>query len=171
MSDWTSRRILRELADPATRRAILAEFWRHADNQSRMLAQMHLARALHFRDETIRKMPPEKKADLLASRIGASEFDQFLDIALMAYHTQVKSGLMAAFLDQWKIPHVNGSIEVDDYPAPNEAQVREAVAAVELPKEDVRLYLAAAGLLMGDDWRAATWPVVDEMASGELAQE
>jgi len=78
---------------------------------------------------------------------------------------------VAAFLDQWKIPHVNGSIEVDDYPAPNEAQVREAVAAVEQPKEDVRLYLAAAGLLMGDDWRAATWPVVDEMASGELAKE
>jgi hypothetical protein len=30
----------------------------------------------------------------------------------------------------------------------------------------VAIYLASAGLLMGDDWRAATWPVVDEIAPG-----
>jgi hypothetical protein len=61
---------------------------------------------------------------------------------------------------------VNGSIEGDDYAAPSEEQVREAVKAVDgFQPRDVAIYLASAGLLMGDDWRAATWPVVDELAA------
>src|SRR5687767_4543057 len=80
---WTARRILKELADTDRRRAILTHFWKHADQQQRMVVQMHLARALNFREETIRKMPPEKKADLLAQRMGAPELEQFLEMALM----------------------------------------------------------------------------------------
>jgi hypothetical protein len=74
--------------------------------------------------------------------------------------------MMAAFLDQWNVPHKDGSIEDDDYTPPTADQVREAVKALEAaydPK-DVRIYLATAGLLMADAWRDATWPVVDEMA-------
>jgi hypothetical protein len=166
MSDWNARRILKDLVTPEKRRAVLTAFWRHGDAQSKLLAQAHLARALHFRDETIRKMPPEKKADLLASRIGVGEFDQFLEMALMQYHTNDAKPLMAAFLDEWHVPHVDGSIETDDYTTPDAAKVRSAMTALDgkFPKEDVLLYLATAGALMGDDWRAGTWPVVDEMA-------
>src|SRR5688572_30039210 len=81
---WNARRILREIADADRRRRILTAFWKHADTNAKLMAQMQLAKALHFRDETIRKMPPEKKADLLASRIGTPEFEQFLDAGLMA---------------------------------------------------------------------------------------
>lgn len=162
---WTARRILKELADADRRRAILTHFWKHADTQQRLVVQMHLAKALHFRDETIRKMPVEKKADLLASRIGTPELDQFFEMALMLYHTQEKKALLAAFLDRWNIPHEDGSIEVDDYPRPTVEQVREAVNALEgqFTREEIRLYLATAGLLMADEWRDGTWPVVDEM--------
>lgn len=164
---WNARRILKELADTDRRRAILANFWKYADTHERMIVQTHLAKALHFREETIRKMPPEKKADLLASRIGVPEFDQFLEMALMQYHTREKNEMMAAFLDRWNIPHQNGSIEVDDYKRPTADEVREAVKALEgqYDRTDVRLYLATAGLLMADEWRDATWPVVDEMGS------
>lgn len=162
---WTARRILKELVDAGQRRAILTAFWKYADTQSKLMAQMQLAKALHFRDETIRKMPPEKKADLLASRIGAPEFDQFLEMALMQHHTHEKNALMAAFLDRWKVPHENGSIDSDDYTAPNADQVRAAVQELELDRGDVRLYLATAGLLMSDAWRDSTWPVVEEMLS------
>ena len=110
---WTARRILKELADADRRRAILTHFWKHADLQHRMVVQMHLARALNFREETIRKMPPEKKADLLAQRMGAPEFEQFIEMALMQYHTHEKNGMMAAFLDQWHVPHSDGSIETE----------------------------------------------------------
>ena len=162
---WTARRILKELADPDRRRAILAAFWKHGDNHARLMAQMHLAKALHFRDETIRKMPPEKKADLLASRIGVPEFDQFLEMGLMAWHTHNQNKMMAAFLDRWSVPHNDGSIEADEYKVPSANEVRDAVKALEreYDKRDVLLYLATAGLLMAEEWRDATWPVVDEL--------
>jgi hypothetical protein len=166
---WTARRILRELADADLRRRILAAFWKHAEANSKLMAQMQLAKALHFRDETIRKMSPDKKAELLASRIGAPEFEQFLEIGLMAYHTHEQNALMAAYLDHWKVPHENGSIDSDDYTPPNADQIRDAVRALDgqHDRRDVILYLAAAGLLMSDEWAAGAWPVVDELLSAE----
>ncbi len=160
---WNARRIVKELADPDRRRRILVAFWRFGDDTAKMIAVAQLAKALHFREESIRKMPVEKKADLFASRAAGPEFEQPLEAALMHYHTHEQSALLAAFLDQWKIPHVNGSIEVDDYEAPSADQVRAAVQALDTC--DVAIYLASAGLLMGDAWRAATWPVVDEIAA------
>jgi hypothetical protein len=164
---WTAKRILKELVDADKRRAILTAFWKHADTHARLAAQMHLAKALHFRDETIRKMPPEKKADLLASRVGVPEFEQFIENALMQHHTHEKNAMMGAFLDRWNVPHQNGSIEADDYKAPTADEVRDAVNVLRAAydENDIALYLATAGLLMGDDWREATWPVVDELQS------
>jgi hypothetical protein len=162
---WTARRILKELADSDRRRRILTEFWKQGEQNARLTAQMQLAKAMNFRQESIRKMSPEKKADLLASRIATADFEQFFEMALMAYHTQHQSTMMAAFLDRWKVPHENGSIESDDYTAPTGEQVREAVQELsgQYGREDVLIYLASAGLLMGDAWREATWPVVDEL--------
>lgn len=162
---WTARRILRDLADTDRRRAILITFWKHADAQHKIMVQMQLAKALHFREETIRKMPPEKKADLLASRIGIPELDQYLEMALMQYHTTQKNEMMGAFLDRWGVPHENGSIESDDYTPPTADQVRAAVRELPYDPIDVKIYLATAGLLMADAWRDATWPVVEELKS------
>lgn len=162
---WTARRILKELADPDRRRAILTSFWKQADAQHRMIVQMQLAKMLHFREETIRKMPPEKKADLLAQRIGFPELEQYLEMALMQYHTTEKTEMMGAFLDRWNVPHENGSIESDDYTVPTADQVRAAAKELPYDPADVKIYLATAGLLMADQWRDATWPVVDEMAA------
>jgi hypothetical protein len=163
---WTARRILKELASTEKRRAVLAAFWRHAELSSKLTAQVHLARALNFREESIRKMAPEKKADLLASRIGSPEFDDVLEMALMHYHTSEKPVMMGAFLDHWNVPHQNGSIDAEEYARPTAEQVRAAARALESEygREDVLLYLASAGLLMDEGWRDATWPVVDEMA-------
>ena len=160
---WTARRILKELADPDRRRAILTTFWKSAEPQQRLIVQMQLAKALNFREETIRKMPPEKKADLLASRMGNPEFEQYLEMALMQYHTSQKNEMMAAFLDRWNVPHQNGSIESDDYKVPTADQVRDAARELPFDPADVKIYLATAGLLMADEWRDATWPVVDEI--------
>jgi hypothetical protein len=162
---WNARRILKDLADADRRRAILTHFWKHADTHHRLVVQSHLAKSMNFREETIRKMPPEKKADLLASRMAIPEFEQFLEMALMHYHTHEKATMMAAFLDRWNVPHENGSIETDDYTPPTADQVREAVKALEgeYDRNDIRIYLATAGLLMAEQWREGTWPVVEEM--------
>ena len=161
---WTARRILKELADTDRRRAILTTFWKQADAHHRTIVQMQLAKSLHFREETIRKMPVEKKADLLASRIGVPEFDQYLEMALMQYHTSQQKEMMGAFLDRWNVPHENGSIESDDYKVPSADDVRAAVKELSsFDPADVKIYLATAGLLMAGEWRDAAWPVVDEM--------
>jgi hypothetical protein len=165
---WTARRILKELTDTNLRKKILTAFWRHAEPHSKLLATHQLAQAMRFRDETLKKMPNEKKAELLASRVGAPEFDQFLEMALMQYHTHEKTEMMAAFLDRWAIPHENGSIEADDYKRPTAEEVRSAVGELtQFEKRDVAVYLASAGLLMDDEWREAVWPVAEEMGASE----
>jgi hypothetical protein len=164
---WSSRRILTDLADSELRRKILSSFWRHAEANDRLLATAQLAKAIHFREETLRKLPLEKKADLLASRLGDHDFEQFFQIALLLYHTRHQNEMLAAFLDRWNIPHENGSIEGDDYASPSAADVRAAVQELgeRFEKRDVMIYLATAGLLMSEAWEEATWPVVDELAS------
>jgi hypothetical protein len=163
---WTARRILKDLADTDRRRRILTSFWRFGEDNAKAIAIVQLARALHFRDETLRKMAPEKKAELLAGRAGSAEFEQTFESALMLYHTHEQRPMLAAFLDQWGVPHVNGSIESDDYKAPTADAVRDTVTKLEsqFDRRDVAIYLASAGLLMADEWRDATWPVVDELA-------
>ncbi|HEY6843458.1 MAG TPA: hypothetical protein VI391_04770 [Thermoanaerobaculia bacterium] len=142
---------------------MLRAFWRHADPTTKAVATAQLAKALHFRDETIRKMPADKKSDLLASRLGAPEFEQTLETALMQYHTHEANDMMAAFLDRWGVPHVNGSIETDDYKVPSVDAVRTAVHELSFDPRAVALYLASAGVLMGDEWGHVTFPVVDEV--------
>src|SRR5207244_11013646 len=99
MTEWNGRRILKELADSERRRRILLAFWRYGDVGSKAAAIVQLAKALHFRDETIRKMPAEKKEVLLASRLAAPECEQTFETALTPYHTHEQHGQPDAFLD------------------------------------------------------------------------
>ena len=164
---WPARRIIKELVDPDQRKQILAAFWRHGEPASKIMATAQLAKVLHFREETLRKMPIEKKAELLAARAAQPEFEQYVEMGLMQHHTHEKNEMMAAFLDRWNVPHVNGAIEAEDYTTPTADQVRSAVAELEgtYDRRDIALYLAAAGLLMSEAWRDATWPVVDELTA------
>lgn len=169
MTDWTAKRILRDLAGAEERKAILSSFWKHADEHARHAALLHLAKALRFREQSLRAMPVGKKAELLGSRIGAPEMADTLDAALMAYHTEEARPMMAAFLDRWSVPHREGLIEAEEYEVPREEAVEQAVVALadSYPLRAILIYLATAGLLMGDEWREAAWPVV-ERHLGEL---
>ena len=164
---WNARRILKELCEPDRRKQILMTFWKKGDDMSRRIATAQLAKLLRFREETLRKSPLDKKAQYLGSRLGAPELEEVFEAALMTYHLQDASELMGAFLDQWHIPHENGSIEADDYEPPDRAKVDEAVAALgeRFSQQDILVYLASAGLIMGegmDAWRESTWSYVDE---------
>jgi hypothetical protein len=167
---WSGRRILSELTDSKVRGEILTSFWKGADEQSRRLAIIQLAKALHFREETIRKAPAGKRAEWLALRLNSPEFDDSFTLALMLFHTTTRKEMLAAFLDEWHIPHVDGAIEEEEYRTPTVEEVRASVSALRdrFDLSDIRLYLASAGLLMGESWKNATWPVVDELqkASG-----
>jgi hypothetical protein len=173
-SDWTGRRILKELCDAPRRRQILVTFWTEGEDDARNLVSAALARNLNFRLESIRKAPPEKKADLLAMQLHVPQFEEPIEIALMLWHTSHAKDLLSAFLDAWKIPHVDGSIEAEEYPVPKPADVTKAAAALskDYAREDIVLYLATAGLLMGHEqpaWREATWPEVERLRGGGTA--
>lgn len=167
--NWNARRILNEIASAETRQTILEEFWRTADPQTKALATAHLAKAMRFREETIRKATAGKKAEWLSTRASAPELEHALEAALMAYHTKHARELMAAFLDQWNIPHEDGSIEAEDYEPPTEKSVTAAIESLRTTysPEQMKLYLASAGLIMGaadPRWRAATWPAVEHLS-------
>lgn len=167
---WNARTILTRLCDADTRRQVAISFWKQGDAHARALALAHLAKVMHFRDETLKKAPAEKKADWLLSRIASPELNDCFEMGLMIYHTNQQAALMGDLLDAWGIPHVNGTIEVEEYTAPTREGVERAVAAVseKYSKRDIAVYLATAGLLMGSsehEWRDAMWPVADRLAA------
>lgn len=167
-NEWKARRIFKEICDSGRRRAVILSFWTDAETEVRDLVTARLARNLRFREETLRKAPVEKKAELLGTQLHVAEFQEPLEMALMLYHTGQAKKLLAAFLDFWKIEHVDGSIETDDYKIPGVPDVEGAVDALRSQFEvrDIILYLATAGLLMGQTeprWRESTWPVVDRL--------
>jgi hypothetical protein len=163
---WTARTIIKQLAGDL-RRPILSAFWQYAEPDSRRVAEGELARTLHYRPQKLRKLPADKKAGLLATRLNAPEYEQIFELALMQYLTNVRTEMLGAFLDEWKIPHQDGTIEDDEVTAPSVEQVRAAAKALEgrFEADEVILYLATAGLLMGEDWAATTWPVVEELTN------
>lgn len=165
-TEWTARRILGSIADPELRKIILTSFWKHADQTLRAVTTAQLAKAMRFREETIRKAPAEKKAEWLGSRIQSAELEDAFEAALMVFHTTRQKQMLTAFLDRWAVPHKEGSIEEDEYKIPAASQVSEAVEALkdQYPIREITVYLASAGLLMGGEWRDATWPVVEKYA-------
>ena len=166
--EWTARRILKELCDTNQRRSILTTFWREAEPDTTNLVIAALAKNLNFRLDSVKKATPERKGELLGMQLHVAQFEEPLEIALMLYHTGHARELLAAFLDSWKIPHVDGSIEVEEYTIPTPAAVASSSASLRsrFPEADIALYLATAGLLMGREepkWREATWPEVERI--------
>src|SRR2546430_8782584 len=53
---WNARKIIKDLADPERRRRILVAFWRFGDDTAKLIAIAQIAKALHFREESIRAM-------------------------------------------------------------------------------------------------------------------
>jgi hypothetical protein len=147
---------------------VLVSFWKEAEPEVRELVMARLAKNLSFRGETLRKAPPERKAELLGTQLHVPELQEPLEIGLMVYHTSLAKDLLGAFLDFWKIEHVDGSIETDDYPIPSALEVGRTIDEFRgrFPLRAILLYLATAGLLMGATeprWREATWPHVDRL--------
>jgi hypothetical protein len=171
-AEWSAKRILVELCEPPKRREVLSAFWSGTDEIHRRIATVHLAKSLHFREETIRKSPAAKRSEWLATRINAPEFEEVFEAALMVYHTHHAKELMSAFLEEWGIPNSDGTIEAEEYKTPTAEDAERALMKLgeRFSLRDILVYFASAGLLMGGDWRAATWPVVNAYREKAVAQ-
>jgi hypothetical protein len=141
-----------------TRVAAAEAFWRDQDSPEVQAQQAEavvaLARRLNFRVKSIRALPVERRARHLAQLPDISE--AVATRALVAYHFSAKRPLMSAFLDALKIPNEQGLITAENVAPPAEADVRDAVSAVQstFDAAEVDLYLRTLLMLDGDTWAA-----------------
>lgn len=175
MSNWTAPTILAELCAPERQVEILATFWKKAPAPTRTAALQLLARAMRFREVTLRKAPPPKKAAWALKRLRDPSLEQVFREALLAWHMEHARPLMSACLDSWGVPHEDGVVEAEEYELPDSAGMAERLDGLraDWPDEDLALYFAAAGLVMGEErpeWRDGLWPMVDTLR-GDSATE
>jgi hypothetical protein len=97
----------------ADQRLAAAEaFWREDQNDievQHMEAIVMLAQRLKFRPKSMRALPIDKRARMLAQ--VPSVPDSVATRALISYHFTARRDLMAAFLDALGIKHENGLIQ------------------------------------------------------------
>jgi hypothetical protein len=117
-------------------------------------ADLPIANAIRFRVVTVRKLPLERKKQLLATRVKPEE----ALATLLLQGLQLGEGnrkMLAAFLDVLKVPHDNGYIaddaEFDDPTRDDLARGAEALYK-DFPGPDVDLYLVSLLAIDPDIW-------------------
>jgi hypothetical protein len=156
--------IWREMPHEQRLAAALA-FW--ADNDSvpqQMEAIQAIARQLHFRPQSVLRLPQEKLARHLASQSRASE--SLAGRLLVVYHLSRQRPMLEAFLNQLGIAHEQGLISDAGPHAPDPAALGAAAEALktQFPVEDVRLYFRTLAAQDPETWGAlaeivSRWPV------------
>lgn len=128
--------------------------WRDEDAMEQHVeAIVLLARRLNFRAKSVQGLPTEQRARHLARVADVSE--SLAGRALIAYHFSAERPLMAAFLDALGVPHEEGLISTEELPAPDRAQLTQAIEKVRgtFPVDAVGLYLQTLVALGADTWR------------------
>jgi hypothetical protein len=150
----TPSRLWRSL--PAEERMLAARaFFAHAwgDASARREGELAIARALRFREEAVRKLPPDKRAGYLARAVQPA--DSLAGSLLLALHLEERRSLLAAFLDALAIPHENGMIAEDhDLQPPGKDALARAAEALDarFPAREVDVYLASLLALDHGSW-------------------
>jgi hypothetical protein len=130
-------------------------FWREDQNDIELQhadAVVTLAKRLNFRTKSVRALPVERRARLLAQLNDVS--DPVATRALISYHFMTRRDLMAAFLDALGIAHENGLISDEALPPPSRDRLVAAMAKLRetFSAADVDLYMRTLATLDGDTW-------------------
>ena len=161
MADLTPSKLWTML--PQETRLLAARSYDWKTPESRLEAELTIARALKFRDLFVRKLPLEKRIGYLATAVRPA--DSLAASLLLALHLEHRRPILAAFLDSLGIEHDNGLITEDKEVAPPEAAALAAAAAKlyeNFPENDVTVYLKC--LLAVDP---VTWGGLRETVTGE----
>jgi len=158
----TAAHIWRDMT--AEQRLAAAEaLWADADSTHQQVeAVQAIASHLHFRPQSVLKLPLEKRVRHLASLRAVSE--SLASRALAVYHLTAKRAMLETFLNALGIAHEDGLIAEGAKAAPEPAALRAAAAALlaAFPPADVRVYFLT---LAAQD--PATWGPLQPLA-GEL---
>jgi hypothetical protein len=123
-------------------RAFFSHAW--GDPAARREGEMAIARALRFREDAVRKLPVDRRAEYLAKAVQPQ--DSLAGSLLLALHLEGRRDLLSAFLDALGIPHERGMIAEDhDLRPPGTDALRRAAEVLDggFPVRDVSVYLAA----------------------------
>ena len=128
-------------------------FWEDPPEEVLGQAQSALVQVLHVRPQSVRTLPPERRAAALAS---VSEPSELLAASLLvSLHLGERRDLLAAFLDAVGLVHDRGLLADDaQLPAIGEEAARRGFDAVSkaFPESQVRTYLNTLWLQDHDRW-------------------
>lgn len=163
----TPARLWTHLRPEERSRAALAFYVQAKDDRaSRQTADLAIARALRFREASVKKLAPEKKAGYLARLVPA---DDVLAAALLhALHLEHRRPLLGAFLDAFGIEHEDGVVKAESSaPPPEPAKVASAAEALfgDFPEAEVLVYLASLLAIEPDTWSGVK-PVIAKRLAG-----
>ena len=158
----TPAQIWREMT-AEQRLAAAGALWSDSDSVHQQAeAVQAIARQLHFRPQSVLKLPPERRARHLAAVRLVTE--SLASRALVVYHLATRRPMLEAFLDRLGVAHENGLIAEGAKAAPIEARLREAAAALlaAFPPADVRVYLLTLAAQDPETW-GPLGPIVREL--------
>lgn len=127
-----------------------------------------IAQRIKFRIKSVVALPLEKKSRYL---IGLGLVTEMVAARLLvAYHLEHQRPMMGAFLDALGVAHEGGLITDEEMPAPAEAALQTAAAAIAAayPPEEVAVYLSTLVWQDPETWGAlAGMPQTQPSASAQ----
>jgi len=141
---------------PETRQAAAVAFWRDdsADDVPLQHAEaiVAIAKRMNFRPKSVRALPEERRARLLAQMIDVP--DAVATRALIAYHFQTQRPMMSAFLEALGIAHDQGLITTETVAPPTREALRRAAGRLRetFAEPEIRLYFQTLQALDGETW-------------------
>ena len=128
------------------------------DTSTKRDAIRAIAMSIRFREVAVQKMPLEKRAKYLITRVPLD--DGFVSTLLMAFHMVARRPLLTEFLDRIGVQHADGLIDDSvKFPTLGPELIETATAKLREghPDDQVDLYLVSL-LAMDDDWWGALRP-------------
>jgi hypothetical protein len=140
-------------------------FWTDEESVAQQIEAVQvIARQLHFRPQSVVKMPPEKLARHLAAVHKPPE--SVAARLLVVYHLAGQRPMLEAFLDHLGMAHDHGLISEPGSQAPDAAALQSAADALRagFPERDVRLYFRTLAAQDPETWGGlaaivSAWPV------------
>ncbi|MEZ4650918.1 MAG: hypothetical protein R3E97_19470 [Candidatus Eisenbacteria bacterium] len=130
-------------------------------------ANLHIAQALKFRPQAVRKIAQADRIKYLAKAVRPDR--SLVSSLLLSLHLEKRKGLMATFLDAVGVPHENGLIDEDfEFPEFETEKLTAGIDALLAKHEEPQVDLYLVTLYMMDP---RTWQGLIEAMRGYVKDD
>lgn len=141
--------------DDSTREEAVRSVYVDGAGESKLEADVAIARALRFRPGAVKQLPLERRVGYLLKNVHVD--DSLATTFLLALHLNDRSEMLETFLDELRIPQRGGLIDEGHDLQPPEREALERASATIYEKfgsERSDLYFAALIAMDGVTWGA-----------------